>query len=712
MLEADRGGRRAVRLRPPGSSQQLDWTAGATGAPRWLHWGAPFAGAAPDLPEPLPASTVDGDPRADLCPVEGHGWMQSPALQGYRPGAAGNTGWTPHWGRCDITFEEDGACVVLEDETTGLRWRQRWRYLAGADLWAVDTELENLAGTPYQLCWMAAVTLPLPAHASRALSLGGPWAGEFREHWDRLPRGLWRLDNRRGRTSHDRFPGLMLGGDELGEGHGEGWAVHLAFSGNHSMLVDLLTDGRRQVQLGELLQPGEGLMAPGAVYRAPRAYAAYSARGLGGLSAAFHAALRHHVLPSAPAPMRPRPVHLNTWEAMYFRHDPRQVAELARLAAGVGVERFVLDDGWFHRREHDRAGLGDWWPDAAKYPNGLETLARLVTDLGMEFGLWVEPEMVNPDSDLFRAHPDWVLAEPGRPPVLGRNQLVLDISRQAVSDYLFGCLDALLARLPVRYLKWDMNRDLAPAGAGGHPVAGAQVRALYALLARLRAAHPGVEIESCASGGGRADFGILAFTERIWTSDCNDPFERTAIQRGFQRFFPPEIMGAHAGPAPAHTTGRHHRLDFRAAVALCGHFGIEADLGAMAPVERDRLAAWIALHKRLRGRVHGAAVHQGSGVDGTSWTGYWHAARGQGLLCVWRHAAAGQRYPERLRLAWLDGLPELLVRASTPNDTPLPHDWQSLETGMRCSGTQLATLGLQLPPMLPESAWIVELDFP
>jgi alpha-galactosidase len=192
------------------------------------------------------------------------------------------------------------------------------------------------------------------------LSLGGPWAGEFKEHWDCLPRGLWRLDNRRGRTSHDRFPGLMLGGDELGEAHGEGWAVHLAFSGNHSMLVDQLTDGRRLVQLGELLQPGEGLLAPGATYCAPRAYAAYSARGLAGLSAAFHTALRRHVLPGAPAPLRPRPVHLNTWEAMYFRHDPQQVATLARLAAGIGVERFVLDDGWFHRRDHDRAGLGDW----------------------------------------------------------------------------------------------------------------------------------------------------------------------------------------------------------------------------------------------------------------------------------------------------------------------------------------------------------------
>jgi alpha-galactosidase len=238
------------------------------------------------------------------------------------------------------------------------------------------------------------------------------------------------------------------------------------------------------------------------------------------------------------------------------------------------------------------------------------------------------------------------------------------------------------------------------------------VRALYALLQRLRTAHPGVEIESCASGGGRADFGILALTERIWTSDCNDPLERIAIQRGFQRFFPPEIMGAHLGPAPAHTTGRHHRLDFRAAVAVCGHFGIEADLDAMAPAERERLAGWIALHKRLRERVHGAEVHQGAGQDGISWTGYWHAARGQGLLCVWRHAAAGQRYPEALRLAWLVGIPELLVRACTPNDTLLPAEWQALDTGMRCHGPQLARQGLQLPPMLPESAWILELDHP
>ncbi len=269
--------------------------------------------------------------------------------------------------------------------------------------------------------------------------------------------------------------------------------------------------------------------------------------------------------------MQPRPVHANSWEACYFDHDEERVVALAQACAALGIERFVLDDGWFRGRNDDRAGLGDWTSDPAKYPSGLEPLAGRIVAMGMQLGLWVEPEMVSPDSDLYRAHPDWALALPGRNRPTARSQLVLDMRRAEVRDYLFGALDALLRELPVSYLKWDHNRDLAPAGGA------AQVLGTYALLARLRSAHPDVEIESCAGGGGRSDAGILPYTHRFWASDNLDAVSRVAIQRGFLAFLPPEVMGSHIGAIPAHATGRCQSLGLRAAVAMPGHFGIELD---------------------------------------------------------------------------------------------------------------------------------------
>lgn len=695
-------------LRAGSACQQIDWHIADVAAPRWLHWGHSVDGSFAAPGDPLPPATLAGDPRLDLCPVSGTGWMHQPALDGFRPSADGNRDWAPAWSSCHIEHGVAGINVVLEAPAAGLRWRQYWQ-LAGSDrLWRVTSSIENTGATAYQLCWLAAVTLPLPARASRVLTLGGPWAGEFKEHWSTLANAMFRRDNRRGRTSHDQFPGLIAGGADLDEETGECWAVHLGFSGSHTLLVEPLSDGRHQLQAGELLHGGEVLLRPGERYTSPPAFAAYSAHGLAGVAAAFHSTVRDDILRWPARQPAPRPVHLNTWEALYFEHDSARLAALARAAAAVGVERFVLDDGWFHGRAHDRAGLGDWWPDAAQYPQGLAPLAELVTSLGMEFGLWVEPEMVNPDSELYRAHADWALGLPG-PALLGRNQLVLDLSRADVADYLFGRLDAILSAVPVRYLKWDMNRDLGPAASNGRAVHGAQVRALYRLLARVRDAHPHVEIETCASGGARADFGILAHTQRVWASDCNDALERISIQRGFLRFFPPEIMGAHVGPATAHTTGRTHRLDFRAAVALFGHYGVEADVSALPEADRLRLAAWIDQHKRLRPIVHGAAVHQGGNADGIIFAACWNEQQGAGVLCVYRVGAALQRYPSPLALPWLSHLPLLRVRAAAINDVALPAQWDDLVAGRLVSGAVLARHGLPLPPMPPESAWVIEL---
>ena len=356
------------------------------------------------------------------------------------------------------------------------------------------------------------------------------------------------------------------------------------------------------------------ILDPGALYETPTLYAALSDHGLNGLSDRLHPFVRDTIL-GGRLRDKPRPVHFNTWEAVYFRHELAELKALADSAAAVGAERFVLDDGWFKGRGDDTSSLGDWTPDPLKYPDGLGPLVAHVRGLGLEFGLWVEPEMANADSDLLRAHPDWILGESGRIQPLGRGQYVLDLTRPEVSEAIFGQIDALLAAQPIGYLKWDMNRDLTHPVSGGRPASHAQTRAVYALIDRLRTAHPGVEIESCASGGGRADYEILRRTDRIWTSDCNDPIERQSIQRTFSIFFPPEVMGAHVGPADSHTTARTTSLDLRAMTALFGHMGIEADVRAFAPRELEALASAIALHKALRLPLHGGRLVRQTPAD-------------------------------------------------------------------------------------------------
>jgi alpha-galactosidase len=393
--------------------------------------------------------------------------------------------------------------------------------------------------------------------------------------------------------------------------------------------------------------------------------------------------------------MAPRPVHLNTWEGYYFDHDVDQLKALADAAAEVGIERFVLDDGWFHQRDGDTRALGDWWADAGKYPDGLGPLADHVVDIGMGFGLWVEPEMVNPDSDLYRAHPDWALQLEGRPPQTARNQLVLDLTRPEVGDYLFEKIGVLLAAHPISYLKWDHNRDLVAAGGNdGRARYRQQVEAAYALFARFRSAFPLVEIEACAGGGGRIDAGIARHTHRFWTSDCIDAVSRVGMQRGFLQFMPPELMGSHVGTAPAHSTGRSQTLDFRAAVACQGHFGVEYDLLKTSPEELARLSQWIAFYKGWRHLLHS---HVWTGEAGDNMV--WHAAGSadEWLLFVYRMAPMQHRHMPPVRLPFVDPTGRYRVTRTGPDG----------DAGAEAyGGDWLAQAGLPVMPMHAETAAI------
>ena len=524
-----------------------------------------------------------------IVPLHSEGFPGRPGLEGRR---AGGRAWSPRFEtrshRLDVTNGvrhqslHPRTTLVVESTDTEAQLDLRTTITVG-DVLEVHLQLTNTASRRYSLDALT-VTLPLASAAAELLGFEGRWAREFQPVRTEWTHGAVLSENRRGRTSHENPPLVFAGTPGFGEWSGEVWGAHVAWSGNHTLLAERLPDGRRYLQAGELLHPGEVVLEAGESYTTPNVVAVYSDGGLTPATWGFHRSLR-----SSPAhPTSPRPVLLNTWEAVYFDHDTDRLRELADVAAEIGVERFVLDDGWFGSRRSDRSGLGDWWVSPEVYPDGLTPLIDHVTGLGMEFGIWVEPEMVNPDSDLYRAHPEWALTTDGYDAVLGRNQLVLDLGNPDAFAHILAHLDALLGDHDIAYVKWDMNRDhVQGSGTTGSAGTRVQTLALYALLDELRRRHPRVEFESCASGGGRIDHEILQRTERVWTSDCNDALERQTIQRGASMLLPPEVMGAHIGPTRSHTTARVHTLAFRAATAMFGHLGVEWNVARLGEDDRS-----------------------------------------------------------------------------------------------------------------------------
>ena len=685
--------------------------------PLWRHFGARLSGAPMAWPlagaRPLPPCTLEGDPALSALPTHGQGWFEQPALLGSRLDGGD---WAPQFALQRVERTDSSLHLALVDMVAQLAVSLHYRIDPDSDVLSCSAELHNTGDTPFRLDWLAAATVPLPPEAGQVIGYSGRWTLEFQQAREALGVATWRRDSRRGRNSHDTFPAVIVG-TTLADDDGPVWGAHLAWSGNHTLLIEPLSDGRRQLQLGEWLAPGEVVLAPGERYATPEAHLTHSPAGLNGMSANFHRHVRRAVLRWPGGEMSPRPVHLNSWEAVYFNHDFEGLKALASAGAEVGVERFVLDDGWFHRRDHDRAALGDWWPDAVKYPHGLTPLIDHVQGLGMQFGLWVEPEMVNPDSELYRAHPDWALHSAGRPIVLGRHQLVLDLSREEVCDYLYGKLDVLLRDNAIAYFKWDMNRDLATATLGadhrGRAAYRRQNLALYGLLERVRQAHPALEIESCSSGGARPDMGILRHTHRVWTSDSNDALARLGIQSGFLRFLPPEVMGAHIGPARAHTTGRSHSLALRASVAMFGHLGLEFDVRELDAAGRSELARWIAVHKEWRGVCHSGTLSQG-GQGGTQWLQATAVDRQSALFALYRRVEDTWRYTPPMQIRGLD--PAAVYRLQAMHLPSVSHSQSGTDTiralaagALELTGAQLRDFGVPLPALPPESAILIGL---
>jgi alpha-galactosidase len=502
-----------------------------------------------------------------------------------------------------LTFREaqvegETLTLTLVDAHYPLSVRLIYRVHVEFDLIERWAEFSNTGEQPIVLeralsaCWHVP-----PGTDYRLTHLTGRWYDEMRLQRDPLPRGVTALESRRLTTSHHHNPFFMLdrGASETA---GEVYFGALAWSGNWKLLAEVTDFDSTRVALGLNDWDFAWTLDGGAAFTTPPALAGFTEAGFGGASRLLHDHIRERVLPHGPIV---HPVLYNSWEATYFDVDVESQMRLADLAASLGVELFVVDDGWFHRRRDDRAGLGDWWPDAAKFPHGLGPLIEHVNRLGMDFGLWLEPEMVSPDSELYRAHPDWVIHFPTRPRTEARNQLILNLAREEVRAYLLERIDALLSAHPIRFIKWDMNRNISEPG---WPEAGARQRELwvryvegvYALWGELRRRHPAVIWQSCSGGGGRADLGILRFADQIWVSDNTEAPARLAIQEGFSYLFPASVMEAWV----TDSGDRHVPLRFRFHVSMAGALGIGGNLLTWTEAQRAEAARLIAQYKALR----------------------------------------------------------------------------------------------------------------
>ncbi len=669
--------------------------------PEALYWGPPLP-EGEDLTTLAAANAIDvtggmldANPDLSLCPEAARSFPGQPGIAVRDESGAP---LLPTFTFQNARRTETTLTLTYEDTENALTYTARFTTDPQTHILTASATLD--AGQPIRLDWLAAPVLPAPQLSDEMIDLHGRWCGEFQLTRSPWSPGIRLRENHTGRTGHEHFPGLVVPCHGATNTQGEAYAFHYGWSGGHRMVAEELPDGRRQIQFGH----ASGLeTAPGTQFETAPLYVSYSGSGLNGCATAFQRHLRDRIVTDTPTG-RPRPVHYNCWEAVYFDHDLNTLKDIATKAADLGAERFVLDDGWFGKRDNDNASLGDWWIDTRKHPGGLGPLISHVQSLGMSFGIWFEPEMINPDSDTYRAHPDWALGRADQ--TLGRQQMVLNMALPQVQTYLFDSIAAILTDYPVDYIKWDHNRVLPMPGA-------AQTHGTYALLDRLRAAFPAVEIESCASGGGRIDFGILQRTQRVWLSDSNDALERLKMQHNAALFLPLTVTGSHVGPRHCHTSGRVLDISLRAWVAAQRHMGFEMDPRELTEDEAKVLREVTAWWKANRDWMERADILRLDSADPAVIAEAQLAQDGARFVVFAGKAdTSAQTVPRPLRLTGLD--PQARYRVSLKNRSDLAPPTLSrgglilAKEAIDVSGAWLMNHGLTLPWSFPETIWVLE----
>ncbi len=663
--------------------------------PVCAYWGPPLP-----ADENLVALTRSGErdltggmldllPPLSLCPEERRSWAGQPGLIVSRTGQP----LRPQFTACH-QLAEDGLALRVKDPALGLTLT--FRILSTPDgIISATTELE--ASDSVEVHWLAAPVLPAPDASDQIIDVSGRWIGEFQLNRTPWTAGIRLREARTGRSGHEHPPYAILTEGGTTNTQGNAYGMHYGWSGGHRMVAEELPDGRRQMQWGH----AGGSMGSGTRFATAPVLLSFSTTGLNGLAIQMQRHIRDTVVQWTDA-HRPRPIHYNCWEAIYFDHDLSALCAIADKAVALGAERFVLDDGWFGKRDNDLSSLGDWTIDRRKWPDGLTPLIDHVKSLGMTFGLWFEPEMVNPDSDLYRAHPDWALGPADQ--VLGRHQMVLDMANPEVRTYLFDVIAAILSTHDIDYIKWDHNRLLPVSDA-------AQTSGIYDLLARLRVAFPSIEIESCSSGGGRIDAGILAYTHRVWLSDSNDALERLRIQHDAALFLPAAVTGSHVGPRKSHTSGRVLPMAFRAWVAAQRHMGFEMDPRELTEDEEATLTAVTAWFKENRGWMMAADILRLDSADPSVIAELQLSASGDRfVIFAGQSETSTQILPRPLRLTGLDPQATYELTLRNPGDrTRQSRGHLAFKEGpVHLSGQALMAKGIQLPVAWPATMWVVE----
>jgi alpha-galactosidase len=638
----------AMGVDPNGTLQHLYW-----GAPLWRADDVPAAAARRELSSFDPPEML----QREEFPAWGGTRYYEPALKLTR--ADGNRDVVLRY--LSHQIRENSLDITLKDIRDDIQVVLHYRVYPEYGILERSATIQNKTAKPLMVESAQSATWNLPAGEGYQLTyLTGRWAAESQVNREAIHQGMKVLESRKGHTSHNINPWFTIDRGDAGEEHGSVWFGALAWSGNWRITVEQtpyqqvrVTGGLNTFDFAYPLIPGETLDTPAF-------YAGYSAKGFGAASRVLHRFEREQIAPGGLS-SRTRPVLYNSWEATTFAVNEAGQKELATTAAKLGVELFVMDDGWFGKRNNDRAGLGDWTVNPQKFPQGLKGLIDHVNGLGMDFGLWVEPEMVNADSDLYRAHPDWVIHFPDRPRSELRTQMVLNLARNDVKDYIFGFLDKLASENNIKYFKWDMNRPLSEPGWEDQPVQDQRkiwveyVRNLYDILDRLRAKHPKLEIESCSGGGGRIDLGILRRVDEVWTSDNTEAFDRLRIQEGFTQAYAPKFMSAWVTDVP-NMNRRSTSLEYRFLVAMQGALGIGANLNKFSADDVTLATKMVALYKRIRPTVQlGDLYRLLSPRAGDVTANQYVAADGtQSVLFVYRHSQEYRTSVPSIRLEGLD----------------------------------------------------------
>ncbi len=501
--------------------------------------------------------------------------------------------------------EAETLCVTLKDSLTGVKVELLYTIFSKGGILARSARVTNQGAEAVHLTTAMSLCLDLPDCNYEWLQFSGAWARERHLKVRKLEQGIQAVDSRRGNSSHEHNPFIVLKRPETCESQGEAIGFSLIYSGNFLAQAEVDTHDMTRVLMGIHPMGFDWKLEIGESFQTPEAVMVYSERGLNGMSQTFHR-LYQRRLARGYWRDRGRPILNNNWEATYFDFTEDRLVEIASKAKECGVELFVLDDGWFGERNNDHAGLGDWVANPERLSNGITGLAERIEELGMKFGLWFEPEMVNKDSDLYRKHPDWILSTPGRSASHGRNQYVLDFSRKEVVDCIYEMMAKILREAKVSYIKWDMNRSITECYSGALPperqgeVFHRYILGVYNLYERLNTNFPQVLFESCASGGGRFDPGILYYAPQGWASDDSDAVERLKIQYGTSFCYPISSIGSHVSVTPNHQVFRNTPLRTRANVAYFGTFGYELDLNKLTEEEQEMVKAQIAFMKEYR----------------------------------------------------------------------------------------------------------------